>query len=337
MEDLLKLALIGTSRDPTALEATGHAADALAATVEAAHEKKLLLRAAASHLFLIAGQLAKKAPALPEPAALDSCAACSLAAADMLAEMFPQSAQDPTLLLEALALVREAGIVLTPALLPKALEAKRKNIRTALLPVLGERGRWLAKFNADWKWVLEAGSGTATEAECLPSDADRVWQEVNFATRLELLAQARRLEPARGRLWLQGAWDSEKAEQRLGFLTTFVVGLSADDAAFLEEALRDRSGSVRAKAAELLALQPGSGLSQRMRERALAMLDYTPPKKRAGLVGAIGSFVGRKEEIGRLQITPPQEFGKEWAQDGLEAKPPRGMGERAYWLTHDLG
>src|SRR5262249_31009607 len=40
---------------------------------------------------------------------------------------------------------------------------------------------------------------------------------------------------------------------------------------------------------------------------------------------------------GRLQVTPPDACGPELIADGVEPKPPQGIGERAWWLSQMVG
>jgi hypothetical protein len=337
VEELVKVALVGTQKYPAAESPAAHAADALAAKLpETSAERKLLFRAAASSVFLNAGQLARTKVEPPAAAPPERRPVCGPRAAGILGDLFQGAQADADVLLEALRLTDEAGYILPPALLPTAISQSRRELRRTILPVLGERGRWLAAFNDEWKWVGEAAVGLG-ELDCLPENADQLWQEGNSATRRELLARVRQVDPAQARQWLTDAWAAEKAEQRLAFLETFATGLGDDDISFLERALTDRSSNVRAKAAELLARLPNSGLAQRMRERGAAMLRYAPPKKRGALAGAVGAILGKKQDVGQLEITPPKSFDKEWAKDGIDEKPPAGIGERAHWLKQVIG
>jgi hypothetical protein len=56
-----------------------------------------------------------------------------------------------------------------------------------LRPVIGERGRWLSRFNPAWRWAADgsaAGDGVA-------DDAETVWNEGTPAQRLEVLRRVK--------------------------------------------------------------------------------------------------------------------------------------------------
>jgi hypothetical protein len=76
---------------------------------------------------------------------------------------------------------------------------------------------------------------------------------------------------------------------------------------------------VRTGVQALLATLPQTGLARRMRERAEAMLIC--PR----------SFLSKK-----LEVNLPAAFDEAWAADGIEAKPPAGQGEKAYWTQQIL-
>jgi len=64
-------------------------------------------------------------------------------------------------------------------------------------------------------------------------------------------------------------------------------------------------------AASLLVHIPTSALAARMRGRANEMLSYAK---------------------GKLTIIPPTAIDKQWQHDGIAARAPQGVGERAWWL-----
>ncbi|MFZ3499849.1 DUF5691 domain-containing protein [Streptomyces sp. 5.8] len=196
---------------------------------------------------------------------------------------------------------------LVPALLDVA--RARSDLRPQALALAGPRGLWLARLNPDWRFALRGGSGGAGE---LPDVQDavgveRLWQEGLFAERVALLGLVRAHEAAAGPRLLETTWSTERAEDRLMFLDSLRVGLSAGDEPFLEAALGDRSRNVRATAAELLSALPTSALAGRMAERALAC-------------------------VGPEGVTPPAECDAGMLRDGVVKRPPAGRGERAWWL-----
>ncbi|MGZ3667706.1 MAG: DUF5691 domain-containing protein [Ktedonobacterales bacterium] len=306
-------ALVGTAQRPNAETSTGTPLDAVTSALAAGEaEWALLLRAGAWAVYTQAGYVAEReCPAL-EPAADETMAACSQGAAMLLDGLLKDGLSQ--LLPEALERLRRAGLRLPHEILPAALAVRDEGQRAALLPVLGERGRWLSRFNPAWSWVgelLPVADGS------MPANAEDIWQEGTTAQRVAILQRLRSSDTAQAREWLEGVWKQEKADVRAELLGTFDVGLSADDGAFLEQALGDRSANVRGLAARLLARIPSSGFAARMRERADGMIMQN----------------ARNQHI---DAEPPETLPKEWQDDGIVAKPPSGVGERAYWLTQVL-
>ncbi|WP_433891908.1 DUF5691 domain-containing protein [Streptomyces sp. CA-111067] len=230
-------------------------------------------------------------------------------AAPNLAELLPQW----------LAAARREGFAAPPAQLPALLEAARArtDLRADALALAGPRGLWLAKLNPDWKFALRAGSGALTAAaagqdeEQDPQEAQKLWEEGLFAERIALLTRLRRSDPAGALALLTASWRSERAEDRLMFLDSLRIGLSADDEPFLEQALSDRSRNVRSTAAELLSALPGSALAARMAARARSHVSLGPDG---------------------ITVEAPYECDAAMERDGVAPKPPSGRGERAWWL-----
>ncbi len=307
MDTLVTMALVGTAQQPDKDTGTGTPIDTLTAGFsEREMERRLLLAAGAWAIYRQAGKAPGRLPTTPEPAAPETLRTCSPALARLIEDMLAGTHDD--LLPEALERMEKAGLHLPPELLPTALNAQSSRLRTVLAPVLGERGRWLSQFNPAWSWVsrrLPAGG------DALPADAEITWQEGTPEQRSELLRRLRASDPAKARQWLEAAWKQEKAQFRADALGIFSAGLSADDESFLEEALNDRSARVCETAASLLVHIPTSALAARMRGRANEMLSYAK---------------------GKLTIIPPTAIDKQWQHDGIAARAPQGVGERAWWL-----
>lgn len=198
-----------------------------------------------------------------------------------------------------------APAVLLPALLDAA--RARSDLRPQALALAGPRGMWLAGLNPDWRFALRAGAGGG-----LPDPEDtaavrQLWQEGLFAERAGLLGAVRARDPAAAVRLLSSTWATERAEDRLMFLDSLRVGLSAGDEPFLEAALDDRSRNVRATAAELLSALPESALAGRMARRALAC-------------------------VGPDGVAPPAGCDAGMLRDGVAERPPAGRGERSWWL-----
>jgi hypothetical protein len=311
MDSLVTTALVGLARQEKVDLNTGTPVDALLARLpDNEIERKFLLCAGARALYCQAGKQAQQAPDLPAPADPERLRPCSPSAALVLSRLL--AGEHALLLPGALARLRQYGLRLPPHLLPQALTITNKEIRAALAPVLGERGRWLGRFNPSWSWVLDF----LPESENgLPPDAETIWQEGSTAQRTEILRRLRAVEPEKARAWLQKTWKQEKAEIRNAFLETLEIGLSPNDEPFLEMALDDRALSVRSRAASLLARLPDSALLQRMRQRAQQM-------------------IVRQE--GKVVVEPPQQLEKDWLRDGIEEKPAQKISARSWWMLQVL-
>lgn len=221
------------------------------------------------------------------------------------------------------------------AQLPALLDAARArtDLRAETLAFAGLRGLWLARFNPEWKFALrhgvpqhQASAGRAPTAPTAPTapaapqgpragTAQQLWDEGLFAERAALLASLRRSDPAAGLTLLAGTWSTERAEDRLLFLDSLREKLCPADEDFLEQALSDRSRTVRATAAELLSALPGSALAARMAVRART---YVTPDRLA--------------TTPCIAVEAPHECDADMQRDGVVAKPPAGRGERAWWL-----
>lgn len=200
---------------------------------------------------------------------------------------------------------------LPPRLLPAALTlgGRVARLRAVLLPVLGERGRWLAAANPPWSYA-------AGDVDSSLSDDVR-WYEGTLDQRRSWLAAMRASDPAAARQRLWDGLAEMSAGERLALLETFADQLSPADEDFLETLLTDRSKEVRQRAATLLGALPQSRLVTRMSDRMRALLHQQ-----------------RKLFRQQLIVEPPAEFVVEWKSDGLEEKRPKGetLGDRGWWL-----
>ncbi|MGW5936886.1 DUF5691 domain-containing protein [Streptomyces celluloflavus] len=212
------------------------------------------------------------------------------------------------------------------ALLPALLDAARArtDLRPTALALAGPRARWLARFNDDWKFALRDTGGPASLPGA-PEDVPRIWAEGLFAERSALLTAVRRRDPHAGLALLCTTWATERAEDRLVFLDALRDGLAAADEPFLEQALADRSRTVRAAAAELLAGLPGSALAARMARRAHACvgLDRLAEADPAASPGAADL---------EISVEAPHECDAQMQRDGVVPRAPSGRGERSWWL-----
>ena len=223
----------------------------------------ILLMAGAAALYDDLGRLPARAPAtewyLPALRAEGDRPPCSPAAALFLERMLNQ--QNIDLLPELLTRIDAGGRRIADDLLPQALAhgARVTRIRPLLLPVVGERGRWLAAVNPAWRYAaVELGDWRSVRAAWEHDPAGRV-----------ALAQTVRVRDAAVALRLvETTWRAETAVIRRKLLAALEPGLSAGDEPFLERALDDLDLQVRHKAAAHLAALPDSRLVARMTDAA---------------------------------------------------------------------
>ncbi len=313
MHELTRIALVGTSKQASDAVDADHPVEALVGKLAVPdREQSILFRAGARAVFALCGQLAGN-----DTPPLSPCPGEQLPVApqQLLGPLQNAMASDSwDLFVEFLRQLRATGWLLPPELLPQALSVSDATVREELLPVLGERGRWLSSFNPEWRWV------TAGIGELSGRDRDallRQWDEGTVAERFQALRTMRGSDPAEARQWLVDVIDKEKAEHRVRLLSAMEIGLTPDDVSTLESRLDDRSELVRRVAAGLLALLPDSPLTHRMRQRASEML-------KAEATGML-----RKKL--KLTCTPPEAIDKSWERDGVPKKAPAGRGKRAVW------
>lgn len=218
----------------------------------------------------------------------------------------------PQWLAEANAQGYRAPAALLPALLDAA--RARTDLRGETLAFAGPRALWLARQNPDWKFALRDGVRRQAPDSTGPEEAEKLWEEGLFAERVALLGALRRRAPEAGLALLAATWQTERAEDRLMFLDSLRQGLNGTDEPFLERALSDRSRTVRATAAELLAALPDSALAARMATRARSCV-------------TLDRLDGRG-----IVVEAPHECDADMQRDGVIPKPPSGRGERAWWL-----
>lgn len=213
--------------------------------------------------------------------------------------------------IEALRRLAGVGAGLPHGLLPPALELGRQSraLRPFLMPVLGQRGVWLAGQNPEWRFAASAVVGEALDSAA--------WETGSAEQRAVYLRHCRAADPARGReLYIQ-ALPELGAKERAALLAEFATGLGGADEEVVEAALRDRAKEVRQAAAGLLLRLPDSRYAQRMVARLAPCLRQQ-----------------RKLLKTTWLIEPPEAFGGDWKADALEEAKPKyeQLGERAWWL-----
>lgn len=307
---LPQLLLLGTDR-ATTIPPPPHSSLESVWTVldwKGAREIAVMEAAAIAGLAQLAGAQPTTRASSVGPAPRDTAQETSAVATQLLEPLLEPELRP--LLKEWLELCAQSSQRIPAFFLPRLLNRASFEERTALAQVVGERGRWLAAQNPAWQWALSPPQ-TAAAAE--------VWETGTEPERLGYLRTLRAIDPSAARTLLEKTWSQDPPEFRERALEWMKEGLTLADEPFLEKMLRDRRREIRQTAQLLLCRLPESGLARRMVERATSLLAF---KK---------SFFGKK-----LDVTLPSVFDPTWKADGLEEKPPVGVGEKAFWARQIL-
>jgi len=301
-QEILKVAVIGTER--ATFSATDNGPGKLIAGLDREDREATLLGAAAvASLYDRAGIVPEKDPGpMPEKCSPDDRPRCSGWAGHHFALIMSEypSANLP---LEWVSAASAAGLRMTEELLPLLLDAGRMRKDLMILPLLGNRGRWLAAQNPDWSYVID-------------EDREDLWEIGNHQQRLAYLKSLRRREPAQARMLLMKTWSQEPYKERAEFLSTFIEGLSVDDEEFLESALDDNRKEVRRIAVDLLARLFGSSLIDRCLTRLEPLINFDSQD---------------------MEVMLPEVLDGGMQRDGVDRKSPyQHLGEKAWWLSQML-
>ncbi|MGD1865412.1 MAG: DUF5691 domain-containing protein [Phormidesmis sp.] len=225
---------------------------------------------------------------------------------------------------ELLELIATADQRVPPKWLPTLLAfgKKRTYLQPLIVSVLGNRGRWLAAQNPNWRYgcTLTLASSIESEEDTREIETEllalrRQWDTGSRSERILAFKQWRSVDPASAREALSASWKREGWRDREAFITAMTEQLSIADEPFLEAALADRANAVRTYAAELLATLPNSKLCQRMTEKVQPFIQIR----------------GKGQQL-QITVSLPEEYNAAWTKDGIERKPKNGEGERAGWL-----
>jgi hypothetical protein len=323
LESLAPIAMLGTERQPLpALAAETTAVGRLQQSAQTDNpEATLLSLAAITAIHQRAGALPARATApLPAPSAMESNRRVNDRASVMLRQML--SGRFVQLIPEWLRIARENSQIVSPETLPALLElgAKTGDLRELLTGVIGERGLWLAKQNPDWAWV----GGTMAGIE-----DSSLWETGLPQVRLELLKHLRASDPARARELLASTWKDDSPDDRALFLDALSIQLADADEEFLEQALGDKRKEVRKCAAKLLARLPHAKFAERMIARADQYVHFI-----AGEAG--GLLKMKRSKPAAIDLSLPEHLEAAWQRDSIDAKPPKGIGEKAWWIIQLL-
>lgn len=313
MDELVKIGLVGTSRHALAgVVDADHPADAILATLQIEDRERLfLLNAGVRALYDRCGRTPVEDISSPPPAPAERQPVVSAEVVGLLQQAM--ATDPPDVFVEFLCHLKAIGRLLPPELLPQVLSTGASEIRKHVIPVLGERGRWLAELNPEWRWATGAVANAVDNRDGL----SRLWDEGRIEERCQALTAFRRLDPSEARRWLEEAIGKEKADHRARLVAVLSTGLTSEDEPLLESLLDDRSEQVRRAAAACLTRLSNSALAKRMIERANGIFSM----QKQGLL--------RKSP--RLVCNPPEEIDAAWVRDGVPAKPPAGRGKRAVW------
>jgi hypothetical protein len=292
------------------VELSENAAKALVGAERSGSASAELLRSAAvAGLKSRAGWKPRRGVARVQPCPSDELPVCSPGAGAILARIAADA--DWELSREWAALAFRAGRRVPDSLVPAVFDAfvTRRGFATEWTRPLGRVGAWLASMNPEWGRVKE-------------EDLERIEREWSTGTgseRRAWLRQVRERAPEKAAALISQTWGDDGADDRREFIEALAVGLSPADEPVLTRALGDRAKSVRDAAAALLAKVPSSEFVRRMTARAAGMVKVTLKGKNV-----------------TLEVEPPTELEEAWEADGIERKPPGGVGKRAWWLRQVL-
>ncbi len=166
-----------------------------------------------------------------------------------------------TVLVEVFRLMAERGLRLPYRLLVPALSVTQSEVFAAVLEVVGERGRWLARLpGAPW------GRPPSSIID------ERAWEFGTTDQRVSYLAALRSRDPDEARETVELVWRDTSVEARAAFAHVIASTATSSDEPFLENCLRDRASSVHTAAQAGLVRLPASAYVDRMRDRARTCL-----------------------------------------------------------------
>jgi hypothetical protein len=273
---------------------------------------ELLGVAGAHSLRSMAGYQVEPSPAdLPAPAsAPEEKPLCSDRTAKMLKRLLDDNPEkQPELILQWCDACAAARQRVPPYLLPRLLPFGGRYYHRIerVLPVVGERGKWLANH-------MDGADGR--QARSLVGAIDRqLWDDwLSRGNVVELFGAWRYWDADAARDALARDQDEVAVKTRVSLVETLRVGLSASDERLLESLLDVRSKQVAAAAANVLCVLPQSAYIARNIER---------------LQGRVG--VVKKRRKTKIGTTMFDELSKEMERDGLGTNPKR-FNEKAFWF-----
>ena len=312
--DVTAAALVGTGRRPAP------ALPPWPVAVRVADQAVTLLDAVAlGAAWRAAGVVPARAEA-PVPAGPDQlpeAPARALQLLDVVLDQPPGGASLQDVLVRAwLVAAAEHGYRLPHDALPRVLglATGKPHLRGLVVPVVGERGRWLAGLDPALGWVGAQGASPLSGGEDLTDGAvEERWNRMGTDERVAVLTRLRgpAQRPDIGRRLVASTWSSDPARARAELLRALTVGLGPDDEPLLEAALDDRASGVRDVATALLDRLPGSARAGRMGVRLAALLSTSGLLRRS------------------VSVADPDDPDEAGVRDGLRP-PPKGVSRRGY-------
>lgn len=284
---LVKSALLGTANGFTPPAVPESLQDGLNLLLHDDPATTLFSTAALIGIAQIAGAVPNKLDDVNQASPEESKQTISEEASVFLKRILAGEQED--VLPEFLSLTASQNRIVPPETLPALLGLGKHKLRKLVLPVVGERGKWLADHNPAWSYAI--GRENANDA----------WETGTRLERVELLERLRGREPKRAVEFIVSTWDQDPHEERAAFVTTLSNGLSMDDEAFLESCLDDSRKEVRDAALKLLIRLPESRHAKRMHSRLDTLLEY-----KSSLVG-----------MDSLRVSLPEQVDKQEKRDGI--------------------
>jgi hypothetical protein len=330
LRPLIHYALIGTRQEQPPPDIASAPFDRLVDELPAtlSLERKLLLLAGSEAVYTVAGASTLPLGVTMAAAPPEKLPSCSWQAAALIQSALQQSRREQQV--QALELVARHGRRLPFDLLPTLFEMLSNEglssqtvaaLRPVLASLVGERGRWLARFHPAWHKVL-ISSLPATELS--EQELSLLWQESSTPERLALLRQLRVYNRPLARQWLAEAWPKERLEQRLALLGTFEIGLEKADEVFLEKVRDQRSYHERRLAAALLVRLPSSACHRELLLVAQGLLQREERSEDGGVVHAVlpAAYSPAWRRFGIEQLGSSQENRAMWLQALISLVPP---------------
>ncbi|MEP9394505.1 DUF5691 domain-containing protein [Gordonia sp. VNK1] len=219
-----------------------------------------------------------------------------------------------------LTLLADSGLRPPATLLPYLLSrtARQATLRPAISTIVGPRGRWLAYQAPELKAVLDDSSLVSA-----PPDPS-AWTHGEPAERVAYLTALRERDPGAARELLAAGWSGESGTDRELLLPIMFRRASLDDETFLEAALDDRRGKVRAVAADVLDRVDGSAHRGRLVQAAVGAMEW---------VGGESGLVLRSSGLDLDKLGPAD---SPLARDGINLTTPKGVALQDHVLAQLL-